>query len=277
MKAQFFRLVLLSTLLVSIDKLFSQTFNMQSIPDESYRFGFTLDKPFYGRDYDESLLNGIYELQFNVPLSLKFNLIGNIPFINSNYDRELYFWKLKKEETGFGNIFIGLQTKPDILKNNRSIISFGLYLPTAERDVAFDGIFVNYYNPEQFIPDLFGLYFNYAYYRNYNSGISYGLEVGPNVLISTQDKGGNELLMHYGLNTSYQIDKFLISFEYLGNMIVSANAENFTDRLIHQLNFGAMWRAGIVSPKVYYRFYLREALNEFVDGVLGVGVDFSIN
>jgi len=205
-------------------------------------------------------------------------MIGSVPFISTKYEIDYGLIKYKYDKSGFGNIFIGAQTNPGIMDNGKSIISFGLFLPTAEEQIAYNGLYINYYDIQKYIPNSLGLYFNYAYFKVNNEGFNYGLEVGPNVLIPTEGKNSEaELFIHYGVNAGYQVNKLLFNAEFFGIAIISQQVDNFGDRLINLLGFGAQWKESRITPKIFYRIYLREEMRNVIDGVLGVGVTVSIN
>jgi hypothetical protein len=255
---------------------FGQTFNLQSIPKDVPQLSFTFEKPYFGQDnIEEELLNGVFQLSANFSVGEKVNIIVSIPFVKVDYQRDSYYAESRYySEAGFGNLFVGMQLNPPKGINNHSIISFGVYLPTAQEAAARHALFNNYYNLESYYYKTLGLYFNYAYHRSFQSGFNYGFEIGPNVLIPAEERyGGNELFLHFGGRVGYKVNDVTASIEYLGMMIVSSGIDSFYDRIIQQLNVGANWNAGIFSPKIYYRLYLREIFSEFIDGVLGVGVD----
>jgi hypothetical protein len=262
------------TIFISLDFLSAQTLNLQNIPSDKMQFGFSFSKPFYSDDFDVSTLSGAFELSGNIPVSSRLNIIGNFPFINTSYD----FGNYKYERSGIGNIFIGIQTNPNTIDNGKSIFIFGLFLPTADEQAAFSGLDINFYDIQKYIPNSVGLYFNYAYHKIINEGLNYGFEAGPNLLIPTEGENSEtELFLHYGIHTGYQVNKLLLNVEFLGIAIISQDIDNFGDRLVHQLGFGAQWKEALITPKIFYRIYLREEMREIIDGVLGIGVSISIN
>ena len=263
---------------IPVNVMLSQTLNLQQIPSKKTQIGFSFDRPVYNSKISLSALSGVYQLSLNVPASSKFNIIGNIPFVNTSYEVDYGYGNYDYDKNGFGNIFIGMQTNPEILDNRRSIVTFGLFLPTADEEAAHNLLFTNYYDIQKYIPNSLGIYFNYAYQKINSSGINFGLEVGPNILIPTKGENSEtEAFLHYGLSLGYQIEKILVSAEFLGIGILTQEVDNFEDRLIHALNFGGQWKGGIITPKIFYRIYLREEFREMIDGVLGFGVNVSID
>jgi len=264
--------------LISFGTFFSQTLNLQLIPTEKNQIGFSFEKQFYNNNNNLSALSGIYQLYLDIPISNKFNIIGNIPFLNTSYEIDYGFGKYDYDENGFGNIFVGMQTNPEIVNNRISIVTFGLFLPTGEKDVASGGFLTDYYYIQKYIPNSLGLYFNYAYHRSNENGINYGLEVGPNILVPTEgETSETEVFLHYGFALGYQMEKIILNVEFTGIGIVTQAVDNFEDRLIHSLNFGGQWKGDVITPKIFYRIYLREELRDMIDGVLGVGINVSID
>jgi hypothetical protein len=271
-----FRIFLISLISLSIN--FSQTLNLQTSPNDDNQFGLTFDKAFYSSDNNYSLFTGVFQLSANMPISDYLNVISSVPFINMSYENDYAFGSYEYSENGFGNIFIGLQTNSDFADNSRTILSFGVFIPTSEEKIAHRGVQINYYDLQKYLPNTLGLYFNFALQKLTGNGFNFGFEVGPNVIIPTQGEGREtELLLHYGLNFGYQIEKLMLNAEFLGMGLVTEDVDNFEDRLIHQLVFGSQWNGGVVTPKVYYRIYLKDKLRDFIDGVLGLSINVSLN
>ncbi len=172
-----------------IDTVSAQTLNFQTIPTDKMQFGFSFDKPFYSHSINPSTLSGVYQLSLNIPVSSKLNIIGEVPFIINSYEADYGFYNYKYDENGFGNIFIGFQTNRNPFETKRSIVTFGLYLPTADEKAAFNGLSADYYNLQKFFPHYFGIYFNYAFHDLNPEGFNFGLEAGPNIIFPTEGTG----------------------------------------------------------------------------------------
>jgi hypothetical protein len=263
---------------LSINVCLAQTINLQSLPDTTKQFEFRFDKSFYSSNVDMSMFSGTYQLNFNIPISSKLNLISSIPYINTNYEVDGYYEKHTYNKKGLGNIFIGIQTNTKITNNSRSVFSAGVYLPTAEENIAIYGLYSNYYDLQKFAPNNFGVYFNFANHRISGDNFNFVFEVGPNFIIPTGDNSSNgELFIHFGFDAGYKIDKLCFNVELLGMAIITEQPDDFIDRFVNMLNFGAQWKGALVSPKLFYKIYLKEEMSDMIDGVLGVGVTFSID
>lgn len=257
--------------------LSAQTLELQTIPNNKKQFGFSFNKAFFTSYSNISTLSGVYQLYTNIPVSSKLNIIGNIPFIYTSYDINYSFANYSISKSGLGNIFIGLQAKPGITKNRRSIFTFGLFLPTASENASLNGTLTDYYYFSKYISNSIGLHFNYAYHYINNEGFNYGLELGPNLLIATKGNSQTELFAHYGIIAGYQINKLLVNLEVIGVASVSEDIDNFGDRFINMLNIGLQQRGSTVKPKIFYKVFLRNEIRHNVDGVLGLGINVSID
>ncbi|MGE5847639.1 MAG: hypothetical protein ACM34O_13000, partial [Ignavibacteria bacterium] len=110
--------------LFSVEILTAQTFNLLNIPSEKLQFGLRFDKAFYSQNYNYSSLSGVYDIDINIPLTSKLNLIASVPYIYTSYQVDYYVESGEFKEDGLGNIFVGLQTKSGSPEMNRSTISF---------------------------------------------------------------------------------------------------------------------------------------------------------
>ena len=265
-------------LFVSLNSLSAQTLNLQTIPSDKMQFGFSFNKEFYSNNsLNMSTLSGVYQLNFSIPISSKLNIIGDIPYVITNYEINFgYFGSSRYSENGFGNIFIGLQKNPGLMEN-KFIFTFGVYLPTASEDASFYGLNADGYFFLKYVPNSISLYSNFAYHKINVEGINYGLEIGPDFLIPT--KKGNpksEFYIHYGLIGGYQINRLLINFEFLGYGILSEEVKNFGDRFLNMFNIGAQWKENNVTPRIFYKLYLKDVVSDYINGVLGIGITVSI-
>jgi hypothetical protein len=264
--------------LISAKLIFAQTLNLQGIPSNKIQFGLNYNRPFYKDNYGVSSSINIFQLSFNMPISNNFNIMGGIPYIINYYNINTLYYNDQIESRGYGNIYFGAQTNTSTEENTKSIVSFRIYLPTADENASFTGLYGNYYDLQKYLPNALGFYFNYAYHRITNKGFIYGLETGPNLIIPTKSDGSNsEFLVHYGVNGGYQINDLLISAEFLGLMMVSENFQNFSDRFINMIDLGMQWKGHMVVPKIFYQIILKKELNDVVSGILGVGVTVAVD
>jgi len=268
-------ILLILLLVVSIN---AQTLDMQAIPANKVQIGLNYDKGFYSDRYDFSTSSGIIGLSLNIPVSSKFNLISYIQFINSSYKINNYYGPALRHESGLGNIFIGLQSNKLPVNNKRSIVTFGVYLPTVWEDAGYLGSFANYYYSQQFSQSMAGIYFNYAYHKIVDEGFSWGLELGPNFYISTDRRyRKTNLTIHYGLGAGYSFGDISLRGEFVGMGLLTGSPNTFGDMFAHVLDLGAQWNGTVLKPKIFYRIYLSDRFKYFINGGLGVGVSVIFN
>ncbi len=276
-----FRSFLFCSIFISQNFISAQTLGLKAIPTDEMQFGFNFNKSFYSHYDNVSAFSGLFELNWNIPLSSKLNIVGEIPYINTNYETNYSFgnynYNFKYSRNGIGNIFVGMQTK-SADDESKSIATFGIYLPTADEEAAYTALFSNYYDIQKFVPKSFGLYFNYAHHKIFEGGFRYGFEFGPNIIIPTESGySETELFIHYAGTVGYQVNKLQVNIEFLGIGILTQSVDNFWDRLIHQFGIGAFWKESFITPKIFYRIYLRDEISNMIDGILGIGVIVSID
>ncbi len=161
--------------------------------------------------------------------------------------------------------------------NPKGIITFGLFLPTADEKSGGYGILADYYNLQKYTVKSTGFYFNFAFLKMYEDGFNLGLELGPNLVIPTGNSHAKtELYAHYGINGGIKVEKLFFNVELTGIAILSEDVNNFDDRFVNLLSLGFQWQDETFTPKLYYQIYLRDQLKQVVDGVLGIGLTFSL-
>jgi len=262
----------------SINVCSAQTINLQTMPDSTKQFGLSFDKTFFSSNYDMSMLSGVYQIYLNIPISSKLNLISSIPYINTNVEIDSYWGKRTFEENGFGNIFVGIQTNKKLINNSRSVFSAGVFLPTAEENKAVIGIYSSYYDLQKFAPNSLGIYLNYAHYRINEDNLNITFEIGPNFILPIGENSSNgEIFVHYGLNAGFKVERLSFNAELLGVFILSEETDDIRDRFVNMFNLGAQWKGEVISPKLYYKIFLRDEISDMVDGVLGMGVTVAID
>lgn len=206
------KLILLILFIFSLN-IYSQTLNLISSPQNKVQVDFSFDKTIYESSaLNTSLLSGVYNLGINIPISSKLNILSSLPFARLNYSRN----GNELSENGIGNIFVGLQTNPIKLEGRKTIISFGLFLPTVKEGIEYVGIFNNFYNFQSFTQNSLGLYVNLMHEKTSDEGFSYSAELGPNISIPTRNSNNStEVFLHFGINLGYQINKIKIKQNFL--------------------------------------------------------------
>ncbi len=271
MKKNLFELIFVIILSIIIsNQLLAQTFLFQDIPKENTQLGLRFMQPSFEGDSELSTLSGIYDLTFNIPINANWNIAGSLPYITSTFGEN-------DPENGMGNIYIGMQS---ILKNDgqkKSIASFGLFLPTADEDIQLFGLFTHLIEFHKYTADVLTIYGNFAFFNTFPHGVRLGLEIGPNLMLSTKDDRDTEFLLHYGLTAGYQSTNFALITEMVGILIITEDENEFSDRFQYSLNFGGSYVSERISPGIFYKIYLKDDFSDIVDGVLGINIEVTIN
>ena len=253
----------------------AQQFLFQTQPKDKSQFGIRFLKPNFEDDLDFTTFSGTYDLYANIPLGKNFNLMFSLPYSTYADDEE--------SESEVGDIYLGLQSRKISGRNTNSTYSLGIFLPTASEDdftANFISMLANYYQVERYLPNTLTIYGNYAHQIKQASGALFSFEIGPTLLFPTdQDEGEDretELMMHYGLSAGFQFGKLAILGELVGLAFITEDVDDFSDRFIHTLTFGAQGTGRVINPGLFYSIYLKDEFREFVDGILGIKVDVTL-
>ena len=79
------------------------------------------------------------------------------------------------------------------------------------------------------------------------------------------------------MTAGFQAENFSIMTELIGIVIITEEADDFSDRFEHSINFGASYISKNVTPGIFYKLYLSEDLSDRIDGVLGINIEIALN
>jgi hypothetical protein len=109
-----------------------------------------------------------------------------------------------------------------------------------------------------------------------SEGVKLGVEIGPNIMITTKRNTDTELNIHYGFTAGYQAENFAIITELVGLVTITGLSSDFS-RFTHSIDFGAVYISNNVEPAVFYKLYLDKDFSTAITGVLGIQVNVLIN
>ncbi len=245
-----------------------QSFNLEPSASDKTLVGLKASFPGFKESYyyNVKAMSGTYTLYSAIPISEKWSLYAEIPFIVSKDDYE--------SETGLGNILVTARVALD--EKRTSQISFGAFLPTIsdEKYMLSDmGLASNYYRISQVVPAL-TIYGNYSFITAQEKKLILGGEVGPEVMIPKND-GDTEIIFHMSLVAGWRFDNLSLWAEFNDILIASEPEMDFNDRNINQLVFCGQYNFGMVRPGLCYMLALEDELTAYQKGAIGVKVDFS--
>ncbi len=245
----------------------AQTYMLKSIPRERPQFGLRFLRPSFEYDSDLSTFSGVYDLTVTLPIDEHWSMDASLPytrFASGDEDAESFI----------GNIYAGLQ-HISMKGTGSAVVSFGAYFATAEEDLGHlvFGVFTNYEDMFKYYPDAWTLTANFAYFKTSEKGARFGLQAGPDLMIQTGDGSNTEFLIHYGATAGYKAKWLLAAVELVGMMMITEDTDDFGDRFVHSIDFGASFVSKHFAPGVFYKIYLKEELSDFVDGVFGVDLE----
>jgi len=276
MKNQIFQTVIAVIFICLLfNSISAQTFLFQSQPKEKAQFGLRYMRPNFEGDDDMTTLSGIYDFYFNIPVKSTLNLVASLPYSTYSNDDDV-------SDNDIGNLYIGLQSRSKFSGDKGTILSIGAFLPIASEDeylVYLTSAFTNYHQLQKYLPNTLILDMNFARFDSHSGGAFWGIEIGPNLWIPTKDDDEDnetELTVHYGISGGFQLSNLAIFAELVGLVILTEDYDEFSDRFYHTLGFGAQWTTGMVKPGIFYNIYLKEDLSDYIDGVLGIKLEFAM-
>jgi len=275
MKARSWLAVMMPLLIVvGIESVSAQNFVMQGRAAEKTNIGLRFMHPNFSNDFlnrDLSTFSGAYDFWVNVPVSGGLNLVAAIPVNAMSADG-------LDGQTAVGDVYVGIQTR-SASPDRSTTFSLGVNLPTASEDdffAAILGLNTNFHEFRRSLPDVLTIYTNFAHQIRPSTGPLFGFEIGPEVLIPTEDGGDAEVFAHYGVKGGVQLSNVALFAELLGIAIISEDVEDFGDRFNHSIDFGAQMTGYTVNPGIFYLLPLDKDQRDSLDGVLGLKVDFTL-
>jgi hypothetical protein len=253
----------------------AQSVMFQELPGEKTKIRLRFLKPSFDNVDDLSFFSGVFDLQANVPVSPKWNVVLSMPYSTFS-DGE------RTSRNSIGNLYIGAQAHGDLDSVHQTIGSFGLYLPTApddEDNANILAMYTNWHELHRYAPNTLTIYANVANIYHTTRGLFYGFEIGPNIWVPTGSDTENrdtEFLLHYGITGGVNVNQLIINAELVGLFFLSSDADSFSDKFYHSLVFNAQYTGWPVQPQLFYKLYLEEDLSDRVNGVLGLGLTFGV-
>jgi len=231
-------------------------------------------------------LSGNYEVGVSIPVLSRLNFVGSLPYLTYGYNYDWYGYTDKYRESGLGNLSVGLQYLLKSTENEKTSVSLIASLPTMKSDDEdipyFAGMLANYTEIGKYFPETLTLRGNFAHHAIKKSGLMYGVEVGPDALIPTDDSSERkvELFLHYGGMVGYRAPLVDIVAEVVGNVYLTGEDYNYYDDNsdnLTELTFGVSLNRGRIRPGVYYSAILfNKEFKEYLKGKFGIKVEIDL-
>jgi hypothetical protein len=216
---------------------------------------------------------GIYNFSVNIPVGKKLNVVGILPFATYKYDTS-------GNESGSGNIYLGLQYRLRSTPNWALSLSAGAFLPTlkdSDHLLYASGFNTIHSQLPLFDTERWTLYGNLAYRRRLGNNITVGIEAGPYITFPKERKSYDktEVHLHYGLfGASRLFNYFTFRAELAGAGNLTENHRNLGERFVHELAFGLQWNRSFFRPGLFYKIYLKSEFHDGSHGTFGLRLEF---
>ena len=268
----------------------AQSLLMRDLPSGETRFDLGFTHPHFKQDARLSTLSGVYELAFDAPLSARLNLIGRLPIMRFTFGED-------QRETGFGNIYVGVQTRPEPEAPRALSLAFGIYAPTLDRDkpeLGAHGWITNPYQIEETITDCVALRIDAAQRYSYANGAFVGWEYATSMLFPVhrnrwaisdtppangatpvEDFRNNiGVHLHGGVGAGLRGQRLTLLAECATEYWATARGGTpAPNRFYPVVAVGAEYRTFWVRPTVYYMFQLDDHLSARTNASIGLKVE----
>lgn len=251
----------------------AQNFLSQRVPAEgtsSVGLRYFRYLPPSGNGIEQSIINGVYDLNATFYLNGGWLLGGSIPVI--------YFDSFDFNDSGLGNI--ELKGAKLFGSEQNSMVSLNIYLPTAPNDsgVPLYGILTNLYEVVKYSPDVLTFRANYAYELTTVENLIAGFEFGPQVLVPTNSTASlfetdTEVIINYNFKLGYQIQDFALFGELGSWTIITEEGADFADSSVHQFSAGVQLITSPFQPGIFWSSILDQELSE--GSTLGIKFDYT--
>lgn len=257
------------------------------VPNKYSGFGFSFLKPSFVNSYYNysnrySFFSGSFQLNAHVNLSPTVALNLVIPYSRVGYEKNYFMYDGNalppNTKQGLGNIQAEYQMIHHQTSNEKSWLSFEIFIPTAKRKnrVALEvAELADVQHQQRYFPEVwtFGIqYINFAKFGPDNSAY-HQHEFGGRVSMSSEGSGDTEFVIHYAFALGLDNSVISLGTELLGQFLVTGDDIDFTDRTMNQIIFGMSYVKKNFQPKLYYQMPLDDYHNNIIGSVLGLGFD----
>jgi hypothetical protein len=268
----------------------AQSLLMRDVPRDETRFDLRFMHPHFKGGERLSALSGVYDLSFDAPVSGRLNLVGRLPVMRFTFGED-------QRETGFGNVYLGVQTRAAPDDRRALSVAVGIYAPTLDRDkpeLGANGWIANPYEIEGAIADCLTLRAEVAQRRTFSNGAFVGWEFAASMLFPVKDRSvfspdvalaqppkptppedvRNNVGSHWhgAVGAGLRGQRLTLLAECATEYWVTAPGGS-PNRFYPVLAVGAEYLSTWVRPTVFYMFQLDDNLSSVTNASIGVKVE----
>ena len=252
----------------------------QNILFDHHKDAIVLDfnRPFFAGDDGFTFPTFAISLYGRYAVSDKVNIVGDIPFAVARFEDNSPVNSFSENDSQLGNIYLGVEIEG---KSEEYYAEIGFRLPTSSDDsfASAIGIFGNYDRIESYIEDFVNFSTRFNYFFNSDAKVKIRLRAGPNLLIYTGDIDTveSEILLDYAGQAIYETDRFNFKAGLVGQLLVTENDIDFSDRVVHSFGLGLDFNLGRTHPGINLRVPLDSDIGDIISTVVGLNLKFGID
>ncbi len=266
--------LLLPALAVAIGALtsapaLSQSLLMRDLPKEETRIGLRWMRPSFKEGAKLSTLSGDYDFGFDAPIGGRMNMSLRLPLMRFTAGEDA-------GESGFGNIYVGVETRQAAPGNRVFSLAAGIYAPTMDREkpeLGYNGWITNPYEIEKTAINVLPVRLDAGARWYFDNGTFLGLEFGPAILFPIRvEQDDIDVFLHGAVGGGFRHDRLALLAEY-GSEFWATSRGSSPNRFYPLLALGAEYSGSMVQPGVFWMFQFDDVLSTVSRGSLGIKVD----
>jgi hypothetical protein len=269
----------------------AQSLLMRDLPSAQTRFALRFAHPHFKAGQRLSAASGVYDVSLDTPLSDGLNLALRLPVMRFTLGED-------ERESGFGNVYVGVETRPEPDAARALSLAFGIYAPTLDRDkpeLGANAWITNPYEIEAAIKDCLTLRAGAIERYSFSNGGFAGWELATSMLVPIKDRSSfspdmdlaepvqptpaedirNNIGVHVhgAVGAGLRGDRLAVLAECATEYWATAPVASGANRFYPVLAVGAEYRTAWVRPSLYYMFQLDDGLRAVTNASIGAKVE----
>lgn len=236
-------------------------------------------KPSFSEDRGLTFFTSIFNLSARLPMNDNNTFVAEIPYAKYGYEyKDEYFGDdYSRKESTIGNVYLGVELGK---QDDPVFTELGVRLPMVSDDkygAQSIGLFGDWDRLDAFVEDIVPFTMRVNSLVRHESGFVTRVRVGPEIWYVTDKdaKDKFEMFLLYSLHGGFETETFGMGLGLNGRMWATlGEGSDLADKTIHQLDFNFFGKFKNVRPGVYMRVPVDDDLEEILDSVLGLRLDF---
>ncbi len=238
-------------------------------------------KPSFSEDRNLTFFTSVFNVSARLPMNDRNTMVVEIPYGKYGYEYkdEYYGIDYSRKESTIGNVYLGAEFGQP---NDPVFTEVGVRLPTVSDDkygAQSVGMLADWDRLDAFVDDIVPFTVKVNSLVRRESGFVTRVRIGPEIwYITNKDSEDRfEMFLLYSFHGGLETETFGMGLGLNGRMWVTmGEGSDLAEKTIHQLDFNFFGKIKNIRPGVYMRVPVDDDLEEVLDSVLGIRLDFDL-